>query len=161
LDLETARSHAVRQRPEIRQARLQSQVAELDVRREKAEYIPDVSAQVSYLSFQNITFVPQNAGLAGLLLQWQPFDWGMKRHRIAELKAVTKQSALNEQDIKDQVLLDVEQKFRKLSAARVLLDAQNDMQQAEREKLRESTHRYEQKVLLLSDLLQQQTAVSQ
>jgi len=161
LDLETARSHAVQQRPEIRQARLQSKMAELDARREKAEYIPDVSAQVSYLSFQNITFVPQNVGFAGLLLKWQPFDWGMKRHRISELKTVTKQYALTEQDIKDQVLLDVEQTFRKLAAARVLLDAQNDMQQAERERLRESTHRYEQKVLLLFDLLERQTAVSQ
>jgi len=85
----------------------------------------------------------------------------MKRHRISELKTVTKQYALTEQDIKDQVLLDVEQTFRKLAAARVLLDAQNDMQQAERERLRESTHRYEQKVLLLFDLLERQTAVSQ
>jgi outer membrane protein TolC len=161
LDLEIARKQALEQRPEVREAGLQTKSAQLDVRRERAEYIPDLSLQVSYMSFQNVNFLPQNAGNVGFLFQWQPFDWGYKKHKIRELKAVSEQKALTEQDAEQQVLLDVDDKFRKLAEARVLLDAQTDERQAEQAKLREVTNRYTQQTALLPDLLQQQSAVSQ
>src|SRR6202140_3189058 len=160
-DLDTARKQALEQRPELRGARLQTKIADLDVRREHAKYIPDLSFQVSYLGFQNVNFLPQSAGTAGFQLQWQPFDWGYKRHRIAELKATTEQKATTERDVEQRVLLDVEEKFRKLGEARILLDALTDQREAEQTKLGEVKNRYNQKAALLSDLMQQQAAVSQ
>ena len=160
-DLETARKQALEQRPEIREARLQTKVAQMDVRRERAKYIPDLSFQVGYLGFQNVNFLPQNAGTAGFVLQWQPFDWGYKKHRVRELRATTEQKATAEQDIEQRVLLDVEDKFRKLAEARMLLDAQTDQRKAEQVRFREITNRYTQQAALLSDLLQQQAATSQ
>jgi outer membrane protein TolC len=161
VDLETARKQALEQRPELREARLQTKIAHFDVRRERAEYIPDVSLEVGYTSFQNINLLPQNAAIAGLLLQWQPWDWGYKKHRIAELNSTSKQKVLTEQDAEQRVLVDVEDKFRKLSQARVLFGVRTDTREAERVQLREMTDRYTQKAVLLSDLLQQQSAVSQ
>jgi outer membrane protein TolC len=160
-DLEIARKLALQQRPELREARLQTKSAQLDVKRERAEYIPDLSLAVSYLSFQNVNFLPQNAGTVGFSLKWQPFDWGYKKHRIAELKAASEQKTVTEQDVEQRVLLDVEDKFRKLDEARVLLDAQTDAREAEQARLREVTDRYTQKSALLPDLLQQQSLVSQ
>jgi outer membrane protein TolC len=161
LDLDVAQKQALQRRPELREARLQTRSAQLDVRRERAEYIPDLSLQVSYLSFQNLNFLPQNAGNVGFLLQWQPFDWGYKKHKMAELTDVSKQKGLTEEDVQQQVLLDVEDKFRKLTEARMLLDAQTDEREAAQVKLREVTDRYTQESALLSDLLQQQASVSQ
>jgi outer membrane protein len=160
-DLDTARKQALEQRPELRGARLQTKIAELDVRREHAKYIPDLSLQVSYLGFQNVNFLPQSTGAVGFAFQWQPFDWGYKKHRIAELKATTEQKATTESDIEQRILLDVEEKFRKLAEARILLDALTDQREAEQAKLGEVTNRYNQKTALLSDLSQQQAAVSQ
>jgi len=160
-DLDTARKQALEQRPELREAKLQTKIAEMDVRREHAKYIPDVSLQVSYLGFQNVNFLPQNAGVVGVQLQWQPFDWGYKKHRIAELKAATEQKATAEQDVEERVLLDVEDRFRKLEEARMLLDAQTEQRGAEQAKLREVTDGYNQKAALLADLMQQQAAVSE
>jgi outer membrane protein TolC len=160
-DLDTARKQALEQRPELRGARLQTKIAELDVRREHAKYIPDLSFQVSYLGFQNVNFLPQNAGTVGFLFQWQPFDWGYKKHRIAELNATTEQKATTERDVEQRVLLDVEEKFRKLGEARILLDALTDQREADQMRLREVTDRYHQKAALVSDLMQQQAAVSQ
>ena len=160
-DLDTARKQALEQRPELRGARIQTKIAELDVRREHAKYIPDLSFQVSYLGFQNVNFLPQSAGTVGFQLQWQPFDWGYKKHRIAELKGTTEQKATTERDLEQRVLLDVEEKFRKLGEARILLDALTDQREAEQTKLGEVTNRYNQKAALLSDLSQQQAAVSQ
>jgi outer membrane protein TolC len=161
LDLEVARKEGIEQRPEVREARLQTKSAQLDVRRERAEYIPDLSLQVSYLSFQNVNFLPQNAGTVGFLMQWQPFDWGFKKHKIRELKDTSQQKLLTEQDAEQRVLLDVDDKFRKLGEARMLLDAQTDALKAEQVKFQEVTNRYAQQTALLSDLLQQQSAVSQ
>jgi outer membrane protein TolC len=160
-DLEIARKQALEQRPELREARLQTKIAQMDVRRARAEYIPDISAQVGYLSFQNINFLPHNIGYAGFVLQWQPFDWGYKKHRIAELKNTSEQKSVTEQDAAQQVMLDLEDKFRKLRQARMLLEAQTDTREAEQVKLREVTNRYAQQSALLPDLLQQQAAVSQ
>jgi outer membrane protein TolC len=160
-DLDSARTQALEQRPELREARLQTKSAHLDVRLARAEYIPDVSLQVSYLSFQNVNFLPHNAGNVGVLFQWQPFDWGYKQHRIGELHVTAEQKTIAEQDAEQRVLLDVETQFRKVRQARMLLAAQTDAREAEQVKLREVIDRYAQQSALLSDLLQQQAAVSQ
>lgn len=160
-DLEGARKRALEQRPEIREAQLQTKIAKMDVRRERAKYIPDLSLQIGYLGFQNVNFLPQNAGSVGFVFQWQPFDWGYKKHRVRELRATTDQKATAEQDVEQRVLLEVEDKFRKLGEARMLLDAQTDQRRAEQVRFREVTNRYNQQAALLSDLLQQQAMLSQ
>ena len=160
-DLQAARKQAVEQRPELREARLQTKIAAMDVRRERAKYIPDISFQVGYLGFQNVNFLPQNAGTVGFVLQWQPFDWGYKKHRIREFQATTNQKATGEQDAEQRVLLEVEDKFRKLAEARMLLDAQTEQRRAEQVRFVEVTNRYNQQSALLSDLLRQQAEVSQ
>jgi outer membrane protein len=161
LDLAVARKTAAEQRPEIREARLQTKKTEIEVRRERAEYLPDISLQVSYISNPNISFAPRNLLSAGFLLQWQPWDWGQKKHKIEELKSASKQAVLTVQDAEQQVLLDVNQKFRKLTETRALLDTQAAVQETEREKLRVMTNQYRQKSALLADLLQQQSLVAQ
>lgn len=160
VDLEAARKQALEQRPEIREARLQRDSAKVDVRREKAEYIPDLSLNVTYLSFQNVVFLPRNASSIGLSLSWQPFDWGYKKHRIGELKATAEQKVLSEEDIEQQVVVEVDQKYRVLNEARMLLEADADARQAAVQKLKEMTNSYELKAILLSSLLEQQSAVS-
>jgi outer membrane protein TolC len=161
LDLAEARKEAAAQRSEIREASLQTKKTELDVRREHAEYLPDISLQLSYISLPNISFAPKNIVSAGFLLQWQPFDWGQKKHKIEELKSTSRQAALSAQDAEQQVMLDVNQKFRRLMEARALLDTQAAVQETEREKLRVMMNQYREKAALLADLLQEQSLVAQ
>jgi outer membrane protein len=161
IDLAVARQEALNQRAEIREARLQTKKAEVQVRRQRAEYIPDFSVDFTYLTLPNVSLLPQNVLQAGFLLQWQPFDWGQKRHRIESLKDSVKQTNLTEQDAEQQVLVDVKTKFLKLAEARALLDTSALTQEAEREKMRVVTNRYGQKAALLSDVLQQEAAVVQ
>lgn len=161
LDLSHARRIALDKRPEIRQARLQTKNAELDVRRQRAQYIPDVSLQFNYLSAPNIDFLPHNVASAGFLLQWQPFDWGQKRHKLNQLKLASQQASVSEEDAAQQILIDVGASFRKLQEARVLLETQTAVTEAEEEKLRVLINRYDQKAALLSDVLQQQSSLAQ
>lgn len=161
LDLASARKKALEQRAETRKARLQTSKAELDIRRERAEYLPDFSFQLSYLSLANINLLPANLSHAGFLLQWQPFDWGQKRHRIEQLRVTAKEATLTAQDVEQQVILNINSHYRKLVEARALLDLQVTVQEAEREKLRVMMNRYELKAALLSDVLAQQSSLTQ
>ncbi len=161
IDLAAAREVALRQRPEIQQARLQTKKAETEVRRQRAEYIPDLSAGFTYASFPNVSFAPQNALVVGFIFQWQPFDWGEKRHKTQALRDVAQQGTLTERDTEQKVALDVNAKFRALAESRMLLDTRALAQEAQREKVRVVMNSYREKAALLSDLLQQESAVVQ
>ena len=160
IDLQAARREAIEQRTEVREARLQAKKADIAVRQERAQYIPDVSATFTYVTLPNVSFAPQNILQAGFLLQWQPFDWGQKKHKSESLRDSANQATLSEQDAEQQVILDVNAKFRSLAEARALLDTTALSQEAEREKLRVAVNRYEQKAALLFVVLQQEAAVS-
>ena len=166
LDLAAARRTALEQRPELRQTDLQMKRADLAIRRERANYIPDISLQFNYLSAPNIDFLPKNAVSAGLLLKWQPFDWGQKHQRTEQLKIASLQARVSAHDAREQVLIDVDrmpelEHMIELGEARALLDTQTAVTDAEEEKLRELVNRYEQKAALLSDVLAQQSTVAQ
>jgi outer membrane protein TolC len=161
IELAAAQNLALRQRPEIQEARLQRKKAEAEVRREHAEYIPDIGVGVIYAAFPNVSFLPQNFAIVGFAMQWQPFDWGEKRHKIRSQGKAVQQAALSEHDTEQQILLDVNSRFRALAEARMLLDTVVLVQQTQRESLRETMNRYREKAALLSDALQQQGAIVQ
>src|ERR1043166_1296856 len=67
VDLAAARQKALEQRPEVRQAGLRQTQAEQDLRAKKAEYIPDVAAEVNSLSFLNFgQFFPAHSTSVGV-----------------------------------------------------------------------------------------------
>src|SRR5262249_54386987 len=70
-DLVAARQKALEQRPEVRQAKLRENQAEQDLRAKKAEYIPDLSAEVNSLTFLNYgQFFPKHSTSVGLSVSW-------------------------------------------------------------------------------------------
>ena len=155
VDLEAAVAHAIERRPELRQARLQVDQANTGQRLKKAEYIPDVSVAVTYLTF---TSVHLNVAQVGMQLKWQPFDFG----RGKELAASTlqlEQAKLGVRETESQVRIDVASRVRKLHEARGLLEAQRIAREAAREKLRVTTKRYETEAALLKDALQAQATL--
>jgi outer membrane protein TolC len=160
LDLQAARKLALAQRPEIRIASIKKNQANFETRIEKTRYLPDISVQVNYLTTAGISFLPQNVGAVGALLTWQPWDWGQKRHNIAQKLIAEHEAVLTEEDARDQVLLDVDSQFRKLREARVQLAVAESARDSEQERLRNQTDAYAQQAILLSALLQQQASLA-
>jgi outer membrane protein len=159
-DLPAARKVALESRPEAKLAANRTKQASLETRIEKTHYIPDISIQASYVSPANINFLPQNIGSIGALLTWQPWDWGQKRHNVAQKVLAEEQAALSVDDTRDQILLNVNSNFRQLREARAQLAAAEAARDAEREKLRNQQEAYSQQSILLSDLLRQQASVA-
>jgi len=158
--LQQARAFAIEKRAEIKAETIKKEKAALDTRIEKTRYIPDISIQANYLTAPNISFLPQNVGAVGVLLTWQPWDWGQKRHNIAQKVDAEKQAQLSIDSVKAQVLQEVDSTFRRLREARELLMAAQAARDAENEKLRNEMDAYSNQTILLSDLLQQQSSVA-
>ncbi len=157
-DLQAARSLALAQRPEVKIAFIKKNQAHLETRIEKTRYLPDISIQANYVTPAGINFLPKNIAAVGALLTWQPWDWGQKRHNVAQKVIAEHEAALTEEDARDQVLLDVDSQFRRLREARAQLAVVESARDAEQERLRNQTDAYSQEAILLSDLLQQQAS---
>jgi outer membrane protein TolC len=160
IDLVSARQAALQQRPEIKQAELGVQKADLDRRLAKSDYIPDVGIALHYLSPFNVTVVPQNILSAGIELSWEPFDWGRRRDNVSQKKVVVEQSNYQLNEVRSNVIQEVNARFRKLDESRVLLEVAKAAQQAANQKLKEVTDKFKQESVLFRDVLQQQTAVA-
>src|SRR6266852_5891071 len=159
-DLPAARTTALEHRPDIKLAANRVRQAELATKREKTHYIPDVSIQASYFSPANINFLPQSIGSVGALLTWQPWDWGEKRHKVRQAALAEQQEELSLEDTREQILLDVNSKFRHLREARSHLAVAEAIRDAEIEKMRNQKEAYSQQAILLSDLLKQQSSLA-
>lgn len=160
-NLQEARSEALANRPEIQQGKLKIDQAELDVRSEKAAYIPTVSFAIDYISPFNVRFVPSNIASAGIEVEWDIFDWGYKRHLLDQKKREVDETRLSLDETQTQVVMDVDNRYRKLREARATLGAARLSQDAEQEKLRVVLEEYKQKAALLSTALQEQATATQ
>lgn len=160
-DLEAARTQALKQRPEIKEARLKTRQAEYDRSIKKAEYIPDISFFASYARAVNLDPVPENTGFLGFMLYWEPFDWGRKRKELAEKTDAIAQTINLTRETESQILIDVNSKFRKLHETRSALRATQMAQEAVREKLREELDKFKNGTALTKDVLQSQTSLAE
>src|SRR5258706_14615063 len=114
-DLVTARKVAINRRPELEQARLVIEQATLGRRIKKSEYITDVSAGFVYLTPRNYaSVIPKNFANVGVVVSWEFFDWGRKKHQLSEKDKAIEQAKNSLKEKEDQVLIDVGDKLRKL-----------------------------------------------
>ena len=160
VDTAAERERALTQRPETRIARLKIQNAEYDVQSKRAEYIPDLSAVISYARPLNSSFIPTQIVYAGVQLKWEFFDWGRKKQELAERGRTLIQARNEEHEARARVELDVNSQMRSLEEARALLKVEHLGQETAREKLRVMLDRYRQQAALIADTLQAQAALA-
>jgi outer membrane protein TolC len=160
-DLALARTRALDQRPELREARLKVSQAEVDRRIKKSEYIPDVSAGFTYMSFRNFNdAVPKNSAGVGIVMRWEVFDWGRKKNQLAEKDRTIEQAKNNLRETESDVLIEVGDKFRKFQQTRQALVVAQLSQETARENMRVSVNKYKLQAALLSDALQTQATLA-
>jgi outer membrane protein len=161
-DLTAARTRALQQRPDLRGARLKVKQAESDRRTKKAEFIPEISATFQHIATANFnSFIPRSYMNIGVTVSWEVFDWGRKKHELAEKDLATAQARNSVRDSESGVLIDVNEKFNKLRQARQLLVVTQLGRDAAVENVRVLSHRYKVQMSLLKDVLQAQTQLEQ
>ncbi|HUL35255.1 MAG TPA: TolC family protein [Candidatus Eisenbacteria bacterium] len=160
-DLESARRIALENRTEVRQAQFKIDQAVFSRRLQKAQYIPEIGGQYMYFSPFTIQGFPENVNSIGLSLKWDVFDWGYKRHLLDEKDRTIAQSRLNLTETQSQVVLDIDNRFRKLREARAQLKVSELSQEAEKEKLDAVLEQYKQKAALLSSVQTEESNMAQ
>jgi outer membrane protein TolC len=160
VDLRAAQARALDGRPDVREARLKVQQADLDRRLKKAERIPDVALAVSYLSNFNLDVLPKNMATVGVQVTWEPFDWGRKGREVAAKSRVLEQTRLGVRETEDRAVLEINSLFRKLAENRAFLNVTQLAQGAAREKLRVKTNQFQIQSALLSDVLHQRAELA-
>ena len=154
---------ALRLRPDLRGAQLQIDRADLDRRAKKAEYIPDISLSAGYINVTGSGLPIGGGGYAevGVQLKWEPFDWGRKRHELAEKAAVVSQARLTASESQAKAKIEVSSALRDALAAKQFLESVALDEQAAEESLRVVQAKYAQRAALLDGVLQAQSACAQ
>ena len=161
IDLSSAQSRALAERPEIKEAQLKLKLAEYDYRLKKAEAIPDVSMTLGYFSAFGVSMLPQNAAGVGFTVRWEPFDWGRRKRESAEKRKTIEQAREGLREAETLVLREVSDRYRKLQEARALLRVSALDQESAREKLRVATNKYAHEAALYKDALQSQAGLAE
>jgi outer membrane protein TolC len=160
-DIAASRRRALEQRPELSEARLRIEQAKLDKRLKKSEYIPDVSVGFTSLSLRNFDeIVPRSIASVGVVMSWEIFDWGRKKRQLAEKSKTIEQAENALKETKDQILIEVGDKFRRLQQTQQALRVARLSQDAEREALRITQSRYRFEAALLTEVLQSQATLA-
>lgn len=161
-DLALARTRALDQRPELREAGLKVKQAEVERRIKKSEYIPDVSLGFTYLSMRNFNndAIPKNSASLSVAMKWEVFDWGRKKNELAEKGRAIEEARNGLREAQSLVLIEVGDKFRKFQQTRQALVVAQLTQETARENMRVSTTKYKLQAALLSDALQTQAALA-
>src|SRR5262249_7229604 len=156
------RKVAVEHRPEVEQARLSVEQAKLARRIKKSEYIPDVSAGFAYLTPRNFpSVVPKEFANVGVTISWEFFDWGRKKHELAEIDNTIEQAKNGLKETEDQVLVEVGDKLRKLQLSNQALRVAKLAEDSAKENLRVSTGQYKFQAVMLSDVLKSQASLAE
>ena len=160
-DLIQARERALANRPEIREARLRVEQAKLDKRIKKSEFIPDVSLTVNYATtFSYSNFVPRSLSAVGVQVEWEVFDWGRKKHEVADKEKSVAQASNSLLDTQSQVLMEVSARFRQMQESRQLLKVAKLAQTQARANVQLVAYKYRLDAVLLKDVLQAQTVLA-
>jgi outer membrane protein TolC len=159
-DLAAAEAKAAADRPEVRVGKLQAERAELALRAAKAPFWPDVSLSFQYLSFNGLEFLPRQGALLGVLVDWEPWDWGRARAEQSEKRLLQTQASLLADDAATQVRVDVRARFRALQNAVALLAVSDAAREAARERLRVVSARFAEDAALQRDVLTAQAALA-
>lgn len=158
MDFEEAIQKALSRRPEVRQASLRAQQADLDVRVKRSEYIPDVSLALTYgsaVNFQNA--LPQNVASAGVFLEWEVFDWGRKKQEMNAKRRTASQARVAEEALDRRIRVEVAQALRQCLETAQRVKVSTLSQRAAREGLREQQSAFGREAVLWKDVLQSQT----
>lgn len=160
-NLEVAVARAKASHPAIREAELNIQRASGNLRLKAMDRVPDIGLSFAYLRLFNVEVVPKTLAAASLVVSWEPFDWGRRRHETDALGRTLEQAKIGLQEAQALVELDVRARFRALLEAQEALTVAQLARDLAVEDLRVMTDRYRVEAALLKDMLASQTATAQ
>src|SRR5271157_1997718 len=151
--------HALKSRPDLREADLGVEHAAIGSRMARAEFLPKVNVFGSWEE-DNQTFLTRggNNWTAGVNLNFNIFDGGANRARLAAAHYRQSQAQAQVAQMAATVKLQVREAYLNLTTARQRVEVSRQAQSEAEESLRIIQNRYEAGLATITDLLQVETA---
>jgi len=124
---------ALRQNPDVREARALNTKADHGLGAAKAAYIPEVGLIGAHLYQSSLPFFPKNTFGVGIQAKWTIFDFGARSSTVDESRARVEQAERNLNRVRGQVRGEVAAAYRKLERAREQLSLAQEAQELRRE----------------------------
>jgi outer membrane protein TolC len=160
LSLEAARERARTTRPELRAASLRAAQADAARKAAWAQWIPDVSLTASYARLWNVRVLPEQVETVGVLLTWEPFDWGRRGFEAREHALEKEQAAEARAEAEQRIAVEVGMRWRALKDAAAQLEATRLDAEACSASLDVVKNRYREDAKMLRDVLQAEARLS-
>jgi outer membrane protein TolC len=160
LGLEEARARARETRPEVRTASLRGAQADAARRLANAGWIPDVTLAASYARIVNLKVLPEQIATVGLVLSWEPFDWGRKGYEADERRLQMEQARDGRAEAEERIAVEVGMRWRALRDAAAQLEATRLDAEACAASLDVVRNRYQEDAKMLRDVLQAEARLS-
>jgi outer membrane protein TolC len=163
LPLDVARDRARATRPELRQAAIRVDQAETARKLARAEWLPDLTLAASYARTAHTGSTgafPDEVATVGLLLSWEPWDWGRRKHEAAARAHEIDAAKEGRTETEQQITVEVGQRWRALKDAAVLLDATQISREAAQAYLEDTRNRYREDAKKLFDVLEAEARTS-
>jgi outer membrane protein len=150
---------ALKSRPDLREAELGAERAANGSRMAHAEFLPKVNAFGSWEE-DNETFLTRggNNWTAGVSLNFNIFDGGANRARLAAAHYRQSQAKAQVEEMAAAVKLQVREAYLNLTTAQQRVEVSRQAQSEAEESLRIIQNRYEAGLATITDLLQVETA---
>ena len=151
--------HALKSRPDLREADLGVEHATIGSRMARAEFLPKVNVFSSWEE-DNQTFLTRggNNWTAGVNLNFNIFDGGANRARLAAAHYRQSQAQAQAAQMAAAVKLQVREAFQNLTTAQQRVEVSRQAQSEAEESLRIIQNRYEAGLATITDLLRVEAA---
>jgi outer membrane protein TolC len=151
--------HALKSRPDLREADLGVEHATIGSRMARAEFLPKVNVFSSWEE-DNQTFLTRggNNWTAGVNLNFNIFDGGANRARLAAAHFRQTQAQAQEAQMAAAVKLQVREAYQNLTTAQQRVEVSRQAQSEAEESLRIIQNRYEAGLATITDLLRVEAA---
>ena len=149
---------ALATRPDYQQAKIGKERSVNGVAAARAEFLPKINIFSSWeIDSQTFASRAGNNWAAGATLNFNIFDGGASRARLAEARARERQAEALQEQMASTVRLQVREAFLNLSAARQRVEASRESASQAQESLRILQNRYETGLATITDLLRAET----
>lgn len=147
-------------RPEIVQARVRVEQAGAARELQRADYVPDIGARLSYDRQTNSGLLPPELYLLTLQAQYDLYDGGQRDHEIAEKDLAVQQALAGLEEARARVDLELRAQLRKLRELAAQAEAARIARQSAEEKLRVTLNRHQHRAALTRDVLEAQAGLT-
>ncbi|HNW34434.1 MAG TPA: TolC family protein, partial [Candidatus Ozemobacteraceae bacterium] len=148
--------------PLIRAGQLQKKLAVLDKELKKGEFRPNLTFTVDRLQgHRTADYLPKQMSSAGLLVSWDPFDWGKRKHELDGKQMACRQADLALAEIDKTVRETIRATQRRVLETRAQLTAARKKCDWAEEQARVFRNRLSEKAILPKDLLEAEAQLAE